>query len=150
MMMEIPAKKLLLATALLVLAAPAALAVKNPWVGTWKPDRAKSNFVEVNDLLIISTPSAGVMCWEYPAIHFRMHGKPDGSAMSLDYPSKPEGLVETVKLLSPTRLTYSVFINGKLVQHGTDDLAADDRTLTATSWLVGKESQMRIEVFDKQ
>lgn len=148
--MEIMAKKLLLASAMVILAAPVALAMKNPWVGTWKPDRAKSNFVEVNDSLIISTPSAGVMRWEYPAIKFSMQGKPDGSAMSLDLPSKPEGLVETVRLLSPTRLTYSVFINGKLVQKGTDALSADGGTLTATSWKVGKESQKRIEVFDKQ
>ncbi len=150
MMAEIVAKKLLLASVLFVLAEPAALAMKNPWVGTWKPDRAKSNFVEVNDSLIISTPSAGVMRWEYPAIQFRMQGKPDGSAMSLDLPSKPEGLVETVKLLSRTRLTYSVFISGKLVQRGTDELSADGKTLTATSWMAGKESEKRIEVFDKQ
>ncbi len=148
--MDIMAKKLLLASAMVILAAPVALAMKNPWVGTWKPDRAKSNFVEVNDSLIISTPSAGVMRWEYPAIKFSMQRKPDGSAMSLDLPSKPEGLVETVRLLSPTRLTYSVFINGKLVQKGTDALSADGGTLTATSWKVGKESQKRIEVFDKQ
>ncbi len=148
--MEIMAKKHLLASAMVILATPAALAMKNPWVGTWKPDRAKSNFVEVDDSLIISTPSAGVMRWEYRAIQFRMQGKPDGSAMSLDLPSKPEGLVETVKLLSPTRLTYSVFKNGKLVQQGTDELSADGRTLTATSWTVGKESQKKIEIFDRQ
>ena len=150
MMMVILAKKLLLASAFFVLTAPAAPAMKNPWVGTWKPDRAKSNFVEVNDSLMISTPSAGVMRWEYRAIQFRMQGKPDGSAMSLDMPSKPAGLVETVKLLTPTKLTYSVFIGGKLVQTGTDELSADGKTLTATSWIVGKESEKRIEVFDKQ
>ena len=148
--MEILAKNLLLASAWLVLAAPAVSAMNNPWVGTWKPDRAKSNFVEVNDSLIISTPSVGVMRWEYPAIHFRMQGKPDGSEMSLDYPSKPEGLIETVKLLTRTKLTYSVLIHGKLVQEGTDELSADGKTLTATSWLIGKELQKRIEIFDKQ
>lgn len=146
--MEIP--KFLLASALLVLSAPAVFAAKNPWVGRWKPNRAKSNFVEVDDSLIISTPSAGVMRWEYPAIKFTMEGKPDGSAMVLDLRSKPKGLVETVKLLTPTKLTYSVFIDGKIVQRGTDELSANGKTLTATSWMVGKESEKRIEVFDKQ
>ncbi len=148
--MEIPVKKFLLASALFVLCAPAAFAAENPWVGRWKPNHAKSNFVEVEDSLIISTPSAGVMRWEYPAIKFAMEGKPDGSEMSLDLPSKPKGLVETVTLLSPTKLTYSVFIDGKIVQQGTDELSADGKTLTATSWMVGKESEKRIEVFDKE
>lgn len=148
--MEVPVKKPFLASALLVLFAPAAFAAKNPWAGKWKPNHAKSNYVEVNDSLIISTPSAGVMRWEYPTIKFTMEGKPDGSAMRIDMPSEPKGLVETVTLLTPTKLTYSVFIDGKIVQQGTDELSADGRTLTATSWMVGKESGKRIEVFDKQ
>ncbi|MGH9430500.1 MAG: hypothetical protein ACRD3T_03055 [Terriglobia bacterium] len=148
--MEILVKKFLLASALFVLSAPAAFATENPWVGRWKPNHAKSNFVEVDDSLIISAPSAGVMRWEYPAIKFTMEGKPDGSEMSLDLPSKAKGLVETVTLLTPTKLTYSVFIDGKIVQQGTDELSAGGKTLTATSWMVGKESEKRIEVFDKQ
>ncbi len=148
--MDTLVKKFLVAAALFVLSAPAAFAAENPWVGSWKPNHAKSNFVEVDDSLIISTPSAGVMRWEYRAIKFTMEGKPDGSAMSLDLPSKPKGLAETVTLLTPTKLTYSVFIDGKTVQTGTDELSADGKTLTATSWRVGKESEKRIEVFDKQ
>lgn len=112
-------KKSLLASALPVLV----------WVGKWKPSHAKSNFVEVDDSLIISTPSAGVMRWEYPAIKFTMEGRPDGSDMSLHFPSKQKGLVETVKLLTPTKLTYSVFIDGKKVQQGTDDLSVDGKRL---------------------
>lgn len=148
--MEILVKKFLFASALCVLSAGAAFAAKNPWVGKWKPDYAKSNFVEVHDSLIISTPSAVVMRWEYAAINFTMEGKPDGSEMSVQMPSKPKGLVETVKLLTFTKLVYSVFMNGKLVQQGTDEISADGKTLTATSWRVGKESRKRIEVFDKQ
>ena len=142
-------KKFLLASALFVLSAPAAFAAGNPWVGTWKPNHAKSNYVEVNGSLIISTSSVGVMRWEYPAIKFAMEGKPDGSGMSIHMPSKPKGLVETVKLLTPAKLTYSVVIAGKLIKHGTDELSADGKTLTATSW-IGKQSKKLIEVFDKQ
>lgn len=148
--MEMQVKRFLLASALFALSAPAVFAAKNPWVGRWKPNRAKSSFVEVDHSLIISTPSAGVMRWEYPAIKFTMEGKPDGSEMILNFPSKPKGLVETVKLLTPTKLTYSVFIDGKFVQQGTDELSANGKTLTATSWMVGKESEKRIEVFDKR
>lgn len=147
--MDILVKKLLLASALFVLSAPAVWAAENPWVGTWKPNHAKSNYVEINGSLIISTPAPGIMRWEYPTIKFTMEGKPDGSNMSIHYPSKPKGVVETVRLLTPTKLTYSAFIDGKLVKHGTDELSADGKTLTATSW-IGKESKRRIEVFDKQ
>lgn len=147
--MEIPVKKLFLASALLVFFPTGAFAAKNPWAGKWKPNHAKSNYVEVNGPLIISTPSVGVMRWEYPTIKFTMEGKPDGSAMSIDMPSEPKGLVETVTLLTPTKLSYFVFIDGKLVKHGTDELSADGRTLTATSW-IGMDSKKRIEVFDRQ
>jgi hypothetical protein len=148
--MKIPAKKLLLVTALLALSAVAALAEDNPWVGSWKPDSARSNFIEVNDTLIISSPSAGIMRWEYPAIHFTMQGKPDGSEMTLAFPTKPDNLTETVTMLTPTKLTYSVKVDGKLVQQGTDELSANGKTLTAVSWMMGKESEKRIEVFNRQ
>lgn len=133
-----------------VLASMAAFAAASPWVGRWKPDPAKSNYVEVEDTMIISAPSAGVLRWEYPAVKFEMEGKPDGSEMSLNYPTKPKGLTETVTMLTPKKLAYSVRIDGKLVQQGTDELSADDKTLTAVSWRVGKESEKRIEVFNRQ
>ncbi len=143
-------KTLLLASALFVLSATTALAADNPWVGRWKPDLAKSNFVEVKDTLIISSPSMGVMRWEYPAIKFEMQGRPDGSEMSLPYAYKRKGVTETVMMLTPRKLTYSVKIYGKLVKHGTDELSADGMTLTAVSWTVDKESKKKIEVFNKQ
>ena len=141
--------KLLLASALFVLSAPAVWAAGNPWVGTWMPNHAKSDYIEVNGSLIISTTAPRIMRWEYPTIKFTMEGKPNGSNMSIHYPSKPKGLAEIVKLITPTKLTYSGFFNGKLIKHGTDELSADGKTLTATSW-IGKESKKRIEVFDKQ
>ena len=147
--MEILVKKLPLTSALLILTTLPAFAAKNPWVGTWEPNHAKSDYVEVNGPLIISTPSAGVMRWEYPSIQFRMQGKPDGSAMIIGMSSKPKGLVETVRLLTPTKLTYSVFVDGKLVKHGADQISLDGKTFTATSW-IGNESKKRVEVFDKQ
>jgi hypothetical protein len=142
-------KKLLFASALFVVSAMAVSATENPWVGNWKPDPARSNFIEVQDTLIISLPSAGVMRWEYRTLQLTMEGKPDGSAMELTYPNKPEGLIETVTMLTPRKLTYSVIIHGKLVQQGTDQLSADGSTLTAVSWMVGKESKKRVEVFHK-
>jgi hypothetical protein len=143
-------KKAILVSVLFVLSLATVFAADNPWVGSWKPDPAKGNFVEVNDLLIISTPAEGVMRWEYHAIQFEMEGKPDGSEMHIAYPSKPDNLTETVTMLTPTKLSYSVRIDGKLIQQGTDELSADGKTLTAVSWMVGKEPEKRIEVFNKQ
>ena len=142
-------KSILLASTLFVLSAAIAFAAENPWVGNWKPNPAKSNFIEVQDTLVISAPSAGVMRWEYRTRKFTMEGKPDGSVMQLAYPNKPEGLTETVRMLTPRKLIYRVRIHGKLVQQGTDELSADDSTLTAVSWTVGRESKKRVEVFQK-
>ena len=66
-------KTFLLAPALFVLSATTAFSAQNPWVGRWKPDTAKSTFVEVEDTLIISSPAKDVLRWEYPAIKFKMH-----------------------------------------------------------------------------
>ena len=143
-------KNFLLALALLVLATGVSHAVSNPWVGTWKPDPAQSNFVEVKDSLIITSPSEGELRWEYPSIQFEMQGKPDGSEMRISYPHMPEGLTETVTMLTATKLRYEVRMNGKLVQQGTDEISADGKTLTAISEIVGKESEQRVERFLRQ
>lgn len=136
--------------ALLVLSAGALYGASNPWVGKWVPDPARSNYVEVKDALIITSPAEGVLRWEYRSIPFTMEGKPDGSAMKLSYPHMPEGLTETVTLLTPTKLRYEVRINGKLIQQGTDEVSADGKTLTAISEMAGKESEKKIEVFQMQ
>lgn len=143
-------KRFLLASVLLALSATTAFSAENPWVGRWKPDPARSDFVEVDDTLIISSPSAGILRWEYPAIKFEMQGNPDASDISLAYPDMPKGLTESVTMLTPRKLAYSVKIDGKLVQHGTDEISADGNTLTAVSWTLGKNSKKRIEVFHRQ
>lgn len=135
---------------MLVLSTGVSHAASNPWVGTWKPDPAHSNYVEVQDSLIISSPSAGELRREYPSIQFEMQGKPDGSDMMLSYPHKPEGLTETVTVVTATKLRYEVRINGKLMEHGTDEISADGKTMTAVSVIVGKESAKRVEVFRRQ
>jgi len=143
-------KNPLLVFALLVLSTGASHGASNPWVGKWAPDPAQSNYVEVKDSLIITSPSEGILRWEYPSIQFEMEGKTDGSAMKLSYPHKPEGLTETVTMLTATKLHYEVRINGRLVQQGTDEISADGKTMTATTEIVGKESEKRIEVFHRQ
>lgn len=111
--MEVLVKRFILASALFVLSVPSVFTAQNPWVGTWKPDYAKSNHIEVTGPLVISTPSPGIMRREYPTIETTLEGKPDGSAMNIHSPRLPKGIVETVKLLTPTKLTYSIFVNGK-------------------------------------
>lgn len=142
-------KKLLLASALFVVSVSPAFAARNPWVGTWKPDYAKSNYIEVTGPLVISTPSPGIMRWEYPTIETTLEGKPDGSAMSIRSPHLPKGIVETVKLLTPMKLTYRIFVNGRLDKHGTDEISADGSTFTATSW-IGRSHIKLVEVFDRE
>lgn len=143
-------KRSLLVFSLLVLSAGAAHAQSNPFVGKWTPDPAQSNYVEVKDSLFITSPADGVLRWVYPSIQFEMEGKPDGSVMKLSYPRKPEGLTETVTMLTPTKLGYEVRLNGRLVQQGTDEISADGKTMTAISEMVGKQSEKRIEVFQRQ
>ncbi len=131
-------KSSLLVLALLVLSTGASYATSNPWVGNWVPDPAQSNYVEVKDSLVITSPAEGVLRWEYPSIQFKMEGKPDGSVMKISSPHMPEGIVETVTLLTPTKLRYEVRINGKLVQQGTDEISADEHSMEIA--VVGREA----------
>ena len=57
-------------------------------VGT---NAARSNYVEVKDSPVISSPSDGVPRWEYPSIQFEMEGKPDGSSCGLEYCRRKTG-----------------------------------------------------------
>ncbi|MFZ0795628.1 MAG: hypothetical protein WAM65_17815 [Candidatus Korobacteraceae bacterium] len=143
-------QKCLLTFAVLVLAMGVSHAASNPFVGTWKTNPAQSNYVELNDSLIITSPAEGELRWEYPSIQFEMQGKPDGSEMKLSYPHKPDGLAESVIMLTARKLRYEVRINGTLVEHGTDEISADGQTMTAVSEVVGKESAKRVEVFHRQ
>ena len=143
-------KKPLLAAALSSLLAATSCSAPNPWVGRWKPDPARSNYIEANDTLIISAPSRSTLRWEYPAIKFEMQGKPDGSQMSMTYPNMPPALTEYMTMLTPTKLIYSVKHAGKLVEQGTDELSSDRKTLTAISWDIGRESNKRTEIFNRQ
>jgi hypothetical protein len=147
--------KPLLAAAFVACPALSAMASDNPWVGLWTPDPARSTFVEANDSLVISAPSEGRLRWIYPLMKFEMEGKTDGSDKNIAYPGKPANLTESVTMLSSRKLACSVKVDGKLVQQGTDEVSADGRTLTAVSWTLGtpaggKESEKRIEVFDKR
>ena len=48
---------------------------------------------------------------------FRMEGKPNGGAMSLTLPNLPKGLTETVTMLTPTKLSFSVLIHGMAAEY---------------------------------
>jgi hypothetical protein len=60
------------------------------------------------------------------------------------------GVTVSYRKISPSRLDYSVMLNGKLITRGYDELAADGKSYTDVSWLVGKESEKTTRVYDKQ
>jgi hypothetical protein len=70
--------------------------------------------------------------------------------MRLFYPHKQEGLTETVTMVTARKSRYEVRMNLRLVQHGTDEISADGKTMTAITEVVGKESGKRVEVFHRQ
>jgi hypothetical protein len=48
------------------------------------------------------------------------------------------------------QVSYVVSIDGRRVKWGTDELSPDGKTLTATSWKDGAESEKMVEIFVRQ
>jgi hypothetical protein len=117
-------RKLLLASALLVLPALSVYAADNPWVGTWKLDLAKSNFT--GDTFTYTQAEKGLF-------HFS-----DGSAISYDfgidgkeYPT-PLGYTDIWTAGGNNSWDTVVKLKGTIVDNVHRQLSADGKTLTIT------------------
>ena len=114
--------------------------------GTWKLEKSLSEIYT----RIISANSEGLMRWEIPENKQVTEGKADGSDLAISGPEVPPGQSEALTLVSPTKVAYTIKLNGKPQMMGTRTVSADGKTLLDESWLPGKESEKSTEVFTKQ
>jgi hypothetical protein len=121
-----------------LLAIPGAevLAADNPWVGTWTLDPGKSHLT--GDTFTLSRGPGRLL-------HYA-----DGSDHPITGPTAPPGFTSAFKLVSPTKLTYVLKIDGKPIGYGVQTLAPDGRTFTDVTWNPGKESEKLTSVYLKQ
>lgn len=78
-----------------------------------------------------------------------MTAKLDGMPATPVAPDLPAGSTVSYKKESETRVEWTWRLNGKVVQQGYDELAADRRSYIETSWLTGAESEKSVDFFTK-
>jgi hypothetical protein len=116
-------------------------------VGKWKSTKVN---ISVPDTMVVSSPSEGVLRWEYPHDKATMEGKLDGTDLPSTGPQVPDGVTQAFKVLSPGKLSYTVKVKGKTEGLGVQTLSGDGKTLTDVSWSPGKESEKSTAVYEKQ
>lgn len=116
-------------------------------VGKWRSTKVT---ISAPESFVIAVPAEGELHWDIPAYKESVGGKPDGSDLPITGPTVPPGLTLSVKLDSPSKLSYIVKINGKPQSYGTQTLAEDGNSFTDTSWSAGKESEKSTGLYVKQ
>jgi hypothetical protein len=115
--------------------------------GKWKSTKIN---ISAPDELIVTSPSEGVLRWEDPQYKSSMQGKLDGSDIAVTGPTVPAKVTQAFKIDSPSKLSYTVKVDGKIVGLGTQTISPDGKTFSDVSWNPGKESEKSKSVYNKQ
>lgn len=118
----------------------------NGLVGKWRS--TKANYTA--DTVVISSPTPGILRFDFPTYKESYEGKGDGTDRPLTGPTIPVGSTISFKRRSPTQFSYTVKNNGKAENLGIQTLAADGKSFTDVSWSPGKESEKSTGVYVKQ
>ncbi|HEV2228828.1 MAG TPA: hypothetical protein VGR86_07690 [Steroidobacteraceae bacterium] len=116
--------------------------------GTWRT--AKVTGPTGPQTFVISSPAAGVLHYEIPDQQISVEGRTDGTDYALTGPTMPPGATISFKSLSPTKIRYTMKINGKSDNTGVQTIAPDGRSFTDTNWNADRESEKTTGVYVKQ
>jgi hypothetical protein len=108
------------------------------FLGTWKSTKVNSSQAS---LYKISVAADGTITWEIPDYKEAVIGKADGTPLPVKGPTVPDGTTLTLKKASPTELTYSVRIGGKVLSVGSMTLIEGDKAIKDVSWNPGTPSE---------
>jgi len=114
--------------------------------GTWTSTKVDSS----SDTPETITTTSTTISFSRAAGKSSLTAKLDGTPATPVSPEMTAGVTVSYKKVSATRLDFSVMLKGKLITKGYDELAADGKSYTEVSWLVGSESEKTTSVYDKQ
>lgn len=115
-------------------------------IGQWQEARPNP----YSCTLILSSPSPGVLRWNFPEYKQTFEGKLDGSDLPVTGPDLSPGMTYAFTPLSPRKQTYTVKHDGHPTSFGTQTLSEDGKTITDLWWNVGNEWEKITSVFNKQ
>ena len=117
-------------------------------IGTWRSTKVKGP--SGPETFVISSPAEGVLHYEIPDLKATAEGRPDGRDLPLKGPTLPPGATIALKQLSPTKIKYTMKINGKADTVGVQTIAADGGSFSDVSWVPGHPSEKTKGVYVKQ
>jgi hypothetical protein len=116
------------------------------FAGTWSSTKTSSS----SDTPETITASGDHITFVNPADKFTLTVRLDGTPATPVGPDITAGITMSYKRVSATRLDYSVWLHGKKISEGHDELSASGKSYTDTYWLLGKESEKTTYVYVKQ
>ena len=118
-------------------------------VGTWRTAKVTGP-TGLPQTFVISSPAAGALHYEIPDMKASAEGSTDGTDHPLTGPTVPPGATISFKRLAPTKIKYTIKINGQPDSIGVQSIAADGGSFTDTNWNPGRESEKTTAVYVKQ
>ena len=115
--------------------------------GKWKSTKVE---LSVPDVVVVSSPSPGVLRFEVPAYKFVAEGKTNGTPFVPTGPMAAAGYTISMKAVSPTRLSYENKLNGKRDSYSVQTMAADGKSFTEVAWNAKTPSEKTTSVYVKQ
>jgi len=113
--------------------------------GTWKSTKVKDSAPAT----IVMKVNGDVLHFDDPGYKEISDAKLDGTPAPITGPTVPAGLMISNKMQDGGLLSV-VSLNGKELDRDLMTVSADGKTLTDVVWTVGKESEKRTYVYDKQ
>lgn len=118
-------------------------------IGSWRSVKVKNPGGP--QTFIITAPRPGVLHYVIPEMKATVEGPADGSDLAVSGgPEVPAKMTYAYKFLAPTKVSYTLKIDGKVDSRGEQTLAADGRTYTDVSWSPGKEGDKQTAIWVKQ
>jgi hypothetical protein len=115
------------------------------FLGTWMSEKVDTT----SDSPKTIKYSGESVTFSTPARKTSLTAKLDGTPATPAGHDFPAGTTVSYKKALEARLEWTSMLNGKVVEQGYDELAADGRSFTETSWLIGAESEKSVGFFNK-
>lgn len=116
--------------------------------GTWRT--AKVTNPGGPETFVISSPAAGVLHYEIPDLKVSVECSADDKDYPVTGPTMPPGMTISFRRAGPTKVRYTMKINGKPDSIGVQTIAPDGASFTDTSWNPGKPGEKTTAVYVKQ